>query len=87
MFRLGAIGAAWLFASAAQAATVTVTDEVGAAIATVMVTQTVTAGRKLDTSDGGYATPGKTEVVDPEVTRFTDAKAPPTCRTGRRADL
>jgi virginiamycin B lyase len=73
MFRLGVIGAAWLSASAAQAVTVTVTDEAGAAIATVMVTQTVTAGRKLDTSDGGYATPGKTGVVDPEVTRFTDA--------------
>jgi virginiamycin B lyase len=73
MLRLGVIGSALLLAGPVHAATVTVTDEAGAALATVMVTQTVTAARKLDTTDGGYATPGKTQVVDPEVTRFTDS--------------
>jgi streptogramin lyase len=68
-----ALAAAWLTASSAQAATVAVTDETGAPLAIVMVTQSVTDGRKLDTADGGYATPGKAEVVDPEITRFTDA--------------
>ena len=29
-----------------------------------MVTQTVTDARKLDTADGGYATPGKTQLVE-----------------------
>ncbi len=73
MCRIAVIIAAWLFASVAQAATVTVKDEAGGALATVMVTQTVTDARKLDTADGGYATPGKAQLVDVEVTRFTDS--------------
>ena len=65
--------AAGLATNVSHAALVSVTDEAGAPLATVMVTQTVTAARKLDTADGGYATPGKTQPVDAEVTRFTDA--------------
>ena len=73
MTRLFAWPAMLLLSAAASGATVSVTDEAGAPLATVMVLQTVTAARKLDTADGGYATPGKTEPVDPEVTRFTGA--------------
>ena len=73
MCRIAVIIAAWLLASGAHAATVTVKDEAGGPLATVMVTQTVTDARKLDTADGGYATPGKTQLVDVEVTRFTDS--------------
>ncbi len=67
-----AIAAAWMASCTTQAATLSVKDEGGTALATVMVTQSVTDARKLDTSDGGYATPGKAEIVDPEFTRFTD---------------
>ena len=73
MLRASTLTVAWLAAGAAPAATVSVTDETGAPLPTVMVTQSVTDARKLDTEDGGYATPGRAEVVDPEVTRFTDA--------------
>ena len=73
MLRLVEIAAAWLLASGAHAATLTVTDDAGRPLPTVMVTQTVTTARKLDTADAGYATPGKAQLVDPEVTRFTDA--------------
>ncbi len=64
---------AWFAAGVARAATVSVTDETGAPLATVMVTESVTDARRLDTADAGYATPGRRETVDPEVTRFTDA--------------
>ena len=73
MCRIAAFGATWLLAVQAHSATVAVTDPAGAPLETVMVTQTVTNARKLDTADGGYATPGKTQVVDKEVTRFTDS--------------
>jgi virginiamycin B lyase len=71
--RFGAITAAWVLAGAANAATISVTNDAGVPLPTVMVSQTVTAARRLDTSDGGYATPGRAELVDAEVTRFTDA--------------
>ena len=71
MKSLLAIGLALLASLTATAATVRVTDDAGAPLATVMVTQTATEARKLDTADGGYATPGRTQPVDPEVTRFT----------------
>jgi streptogramin lyase len=61
-----------LFVTVAQGGTVLVTDEAGDPLQTVMVTQTLDKARKLDTADGGYATPGKTQIVDPEITRFTD---------------
>jgi streptogramin lyase len=73
MLRFTVIVAVALAADASLAATVSVTDEAGAPLPTVMVTQAVTQARKLDTADGGYATPGKTQVVDAEVTRFTAA--------------
>ncbi len=73
MTRFLVLAAAGLATNVSHAALVSVTDEAGAPLATVMVTQTVTAARKLDTADGGYATPGKTQPVDAEVTRFTDA--------------
>ncbi len=61
------------FCLVAEPATLSVTDEAGEPLPTAMVTQTLEAARKLDTADEGYATPGKTQVVDPEISRFTDA--------------
>lgn len=57
----------------AGAEAIRVTDDAGQPIPVVMVTQAVDEARRLDTADAGYATPGKTQVVDREVTRFTDA--------------
>ena len=57
MKRFLMLAAASLAMNVSQAALVSVADEAGAPLATVMVTQTVTAARKLDTADGGYATP------------------------------
>ena len=73
MNRFVMLAAACLATNLSHAALVSVADEAGAPLATVMVTQTVTAARKLDTADGGYATPGRTQPVDAEITRFTDA--------------
>ena len=73
MKRFLMLAAAGFATNVSHAALVSVADEAGAPLAIVMVTQTVTAARKLDTADGGYATPGKTQPVDAEVTRFTDA--------------
>jgi streptogramin lyase len=71
MKTLLAAGLALLVPFTATAAMVRVTDDAGTPLATVMVTQTATEGRKLDTADGGYATPGRAQPVAPEVTRFT----------------
>ena len=60
--------------SGAAAEVLMVKDDAGLPIPIVMVTQSVEDARKLDTADGGYATPGKTQFVDREVTRFTDAE-------------
>ena len=73
MSRIYGITAVWLLTGVTHAATITVTDDAGRPLPTVMVTQTLTAARKLDTADAGYATPGKAQRVDPEVTRFTNA--------------
>jgi virginiamycin B lyase len=73
MHRICGITVVWLLTGATHAATITVTDDAGRPLPTVMVTQTLTAARKLDTADAGYATPGKAQRVDPEVTRFTNA--------------
>ena len=57
----------------ADAATLTVTDPSGDALATVMVRERRVGGPALDTSDDGYPAPGVTQIVAPEITRFTDA--------------
>ncbi|MEO8124053.1 MAG: hypothetical protein ABI633_08390 [Burkholderiales bacterium] len=62
-----------LGATNAPAATLIVTDEAGQPLATVKVREVTAAPRKLDTSDGGYPTPGRTNMVDVDITRFTDA--------------
>ncbi len=56
-----------------HAAALLVQDESGAPIAGVMVTQTLAEARSLDTADEGYATPGLTQPVDAQYTRFTDS--------------
>ena len=71
MRTLLAAGLVLLAPLAVRAATIQVADESGTPLPTVMVTQTVTEARRLDTADGGYATPGRTQPVDPEITRFT----------------
>ena len=58
---------------AAQALTVAATDSAGRPLATAKLREVVSAPRKLDTADNGYATPGKPQVIDVEITRFTDA--------------
>lgn len=60
-------------AAAAPAATLTVTDTAGQPLATAMVREVAAEPRKLDTSDNGYAAPGKANTVDIDITRFTDA--------------
>lgn len=57
--------------TATLAATVTVTDQSGKPLATVMVTQTVAQPAAPDTSDNGYQQPGKPHVTDTEITAFT----------------
>ena len=59
-------------AGAASAATLTVTDTTGRPLATAKVREIAAAPRKLDTSDHGYPAPGKVNVVDVDITRFTD---------------
>jgi streptogramin lyase len=59
---------------AAPAATLTVTDTSGQALATVMVREVATTPRRRDTSDNGYPAPGKLNTVDVDITRFTDAQ-------------
>jgi streptogramin lyase len=59
--------------SAAQALTVAVTDGAGRPLATAKLREVAAEPRKLDTADNGYATPGKPQVVDVDITRFTDA--------------
>jgi virginiamycin B lyase len=56
-----------------HAVTLTVTDAAGQPLATAMVREVAAEPRKLDTSDNGYPTPGKTNTVDIDLTRFTDA--------------
>jgi streptogramin lyase len=73
MRRVLAACAVLLGPPAVAAATIAVTDAAGTPLATVMVTQSVIDGRRLDTADGGYATPGQTQFVDPEISRFTNA--------------
>lgn len=72
-FRLLLSASAAIAWGAADAATVFVTDEAGAPLPTVMVTQSATDPAPPDVSDGGYALPGKANRVDARVTRFTDA--------------
>lgn len=59
--------------ASSHAATLTVTDTAGQPLATAMVREMAAAPRKLDTADNGYPTPGKTNTVDVDITRFTDA--------------
>ena len=67
-----ALGLAAL-AAGAPAATLTVTDTDGRPLATAKVREIAAAPRKLDTSDHGYPAPGKVNIVDVDITRFTDA--------------
>ncbi|HRI17803.1 MAG TPA: hypothetical protein PL196_04690, partial [Burkholderiaceae bacterium] len=62
-----------LACGAAPAAILTVTDPAGQPLATAKVREVVAAPRKLDTSDNGYPVPGRPQVVDIDITRFTDA--------------
>ncbi|MBE7419604.1 MAG: hypothetical protein HS128_18015 [Ideonella sp.] len=68
-----AVLAAALAAAPAAAATLTVTDDAGAPLATAMVREVVATPRAADTSDGGYPKPALPFTVDRDVTRFTDA--------------
>jgi streptogramin lyase len=76
-FRLLAALCGTLAAAAATtpavAATLTVTDSAGVPLATAMVREIAAAPRARDTADQGYPTPGKVNVVDIDLTRFTDA--------------
>lgn len=60
-------------APAAPAATLTVTDAAGQALATAMVREVAARPRARDTSDNGYPAPGVARTVDVDITRFTDA--------------
>lgn len=60
-------------ATAAPAATLTVTDAAGRPLATAMVRESARPLPPLDTSDAGYPAPGVAHVVATEITRFTDA--------------
>jgi virginiamycin B lyase len=60
-------------ASAAPAATLTVTDAAGQPLATAMVREVAAKPHALDTSDDGYPAPGQARTVDVDITRFTDA--------------
>ncbi len=51
----------------------TVTDQAGQPLTTVMVRERLADGPQLDTSDDGYPAPGVARTVAPEVTRFSDA--------------
>lgn len=63
-----------LFAAAgASAATIAVTDSAGQPLATAMVREVAATPRPRDTSDHGYAAPGRARTVDVDITRFTDA--------------
>ncbi len=62
-------------AAPVSATTLTVTDPAGQQLATVMVRERRAAGPGLDTSDDGYPEPGVAHVVEPEITRFTNAAA------------
>ena len=68
---LAALGLA--AATAAPAATLTVTDAAGQPLAAAMVREVAAARRALDTSDHGYPVPGQARRVDVDITRFTDA--------------
>jgi outer membrane protein assembly factor BamB/mono/diheme cytochrome c family protein len=54
------------------AATITVTDESGAPLATAMVTRIVVGDAFVDTSDNGYPRPGVINMAIPQHLRFTD---------------
>jgi virginiamycin B lyase len=58
---------------AAQAVTLSVSDAAGQPLATAKAREAAAEPRQLDTADNGYPTPGKANVVDVEITRFTDA--------------
>lgn len=55
----------------AAAAVITVTDQAGKPVAVAMVTQAAAQPAPRDTSDNGFAQPGKAQVVDVDVTAFT----------------
>ena len=61
-------------ASAAPAATLTVTDATCQPLATAMVREVAAKPHALDTSDDGYPAPGRARTVDVDITRFTDAE-------------
>lgn len=63
---------AWAVAPAV-AATLVVTDEAGAPMATVMVREVPATRAPADTRDGGYPLPAQPFAVETDVTRFTDA--------------
>ncbi len=71
LHHLLALAACGTFATAATAAVITVTDQAGKPLSTAMITQTVAHPAPRDTSDHGYQTPGKPEVVDTDITAFT----------------
>jgi streptogramin lyase len=75
-FRLLAALCGTLAAAAAPAgaATLTVTDSAGAPLATAMVREVAAAPRARDTADNGYPAPGRANIVDIDLTRFTDAR-------------
>ncbi|HJV59877.1 MAG TPA: hypothetical protein VJ743_02970, partial [Albitalea sp.] len=64
---------AFMVATASPAATLTVTDAAGHPVATAMVREVAAARHAVDTSDHGYAAPGRPRQVDVDITRFTDA--------------
>lgn len=61
-----------LFVSKNQAATFKVINELGKPLPLVMVTESLISTTPADTTDGGYATAGVVQIVQPEITKFTD---------------
>ena len=60
--------------SNADATVLKIQNTIKAPIETVMVTESKDPAPVLDTSDDGYPAPGKSFVIAPEITRFTDEK-------------
>lgn len=62
------------FAGAVNAEVVSVVDEQGRALSSVMVTQALALPPAGDSSDGGYPAPGRPLKVAPVITQFSDVK-------------
>jgi virginiamycin B lyase len=68
-----AVAAGLAATAACHSATLTVTDTSGQPLATAMVREVAAEPRKRDNSDQGYPAPRRANLVDIDITRFTDA--------------